>query len=380
MPGSKTGRSESIPAFNASPEFTMGVEIEFQTLALDDLDLAPLAPLLLAQAPALLAPRLSPEFIQSILEIQTGVCRNLQDVENDLMQTISMAEELACDNNCLLFSASLHPFARHREQLLTLNDRYRKIMDDLQLIGRRFISQGFHVHVGVAGGDAAMKVGNLIQAFLPLLLALSTSSPFFQGEDTGLMSYRTKLFESLPLAGLYPYFENWEAFAAEMAMLMDAGIITAINDMWWDTRPNPRYGTVEVRICDLPIRFTDILGITALIQALVATLAEAEVAVKPLNRSILEANKWQAVRYGLQGLFLDPSGILGKRRIPITEAIDVLLELISPKAKQLRGEKYLPLLKRILREGTGADFLRNRYRETGDFHHVIRSLHKEFWL
>lgn len=368
-----------VPQFISSPHYTMGVEIEFQTLSLADLDLAPFAPLLLAQAPPLLAPRLSPEFIQSILEIQTGICHTLKDVENDLMQTISMAEELAAENDCLLFSASLHPFARHREQLLTINERYERIMAELQLIGRRFISQGFHVHVGVRDGDTAIKVANLLQAYLPLLLGLSASSPYYQGEDTGLMSYRTKLFEALPLAGLYPHFKNWQSFAAEMEMLIELGIIGSIKDMWWDTRPNPTYGTVELRVCDLPIRFTDILVITAIIQSLVATLAEMEIDDKPLNRSILKANKWQAVRHGLEGMFVDPAEILCQKRISIKDAVLRLVRLVEPQAKKLGGSDYLPLLKRIMTEGTGADFLRNRFQEYGDFNPVIKSLQKEFW-
>ncbi|MFW2365045.1 MAG: carboxylate-amine ligase, partial [Desulforhopalus sp.] len=185
-------------SFQSSRQYTLGVEIELQTLDKKTWDLAPIAPILLENAPSLLLPRLSPEFIQSILEIQTGICSSLVDVENDLMQTISMAEELAEDNHCMLFSASLHPFAYHRDQLLTTNSRYARIMDELQIVGRRFISQGFHVHVGLPDGDTAIRVANCLQAYLPILLSLSTSSPYSQGEDTGLMSYRTKLFEALP--------------------------------------------------------------------------------------------------------------------------------------------------------------------------------------
>ncbi len=198
--------------FAHSPKYTLGVEIEFQTLDKATWDLAPLAPVLLKNAPSLLLPRLSPEFIQSILEIQTGVCFSLVDVENDLLQTISLAEELAEENNCMLFSASLHPFAKYREQLLTTNERYARIMEELQIIGRRFISQGFHVHVGLPDGDTAIRVCNRIQAYLPVLLSLSTSSPYSQGEDTGLMSYRTKLFEALPLAGSFYHIPSWKSF------------------------------------------------------------------------------------------------------------------------------------------------------------------------
>jgi carboxylate-amine ligase len=365
--------------FTHSPKYTLGVEIEFQTLDKATWDLAPLAPVLLKNAPSLLLPRLSPEFIQSILEIQTGVCFSLVDVENDLLQTISLAEELAEDNNCMLFSASLHPFARYREQLLTTNERYARIMEELQIIGRRFISQGFHVHVGVPDGDTAIRVCNRIQAYLPVLLSLSTSSPYYQGEDTGLMSYRTKLFEALPLAGSFYHIPSWKSFVEMVNGLQKVGVVQSIRDLWWDARPNPDFGTLEVRICDLPTRFSDVLGITALIQALVATLAEGTSSREPLNPYIIKANKWQAARHGLHGAYVDPTGLLATERIPYSEAVRTLMHYVQPMSIRLGSENYMAKIDRIMTEGTGADFLRQRFQETGDLQVVVQSLQREFW-
>ncbi len=365
--------------FAKSPKYTLGVELEFQTLDKATWDLAPLAPVLLENAPALLRPRLSPEFIQSILEIQTGVCFSLVDVENDLMQTISLAEELAEDNNCMLFSASLHPFALHREQLLTTNERYARIMQELQIVGRRFISQGVHVHVGMPDGDTAIGVCNRVQAYLPILLTLSTSSPYSQGEDTGLMSYRTKLFEALPQAGIYSHLGSWKHFSEEVRMLQDVGVITSIRDLWWDARPSPDFGTLEIRICDLPIRFSDILGITAVMQALAATLAEDKTLCPPLNSYILRANKWQAARHGLQGAYVDPTGMLCTGKVPFFEAASALLKYIEPMSVRLGSEKYIGYIDRILAEGTGADFLRRGYQQSNNLQDVVQSLQGEFW-
>lgn len=366
-------------SFAQSSRYTLGVEIEFQTLDKASWDLAPLAPVLLENAPPLLRPRLSPEFIQSILEIQTGICFSVADVEYDLMQTVSLAEELAEDNNCRLFSASLHPFARHRDQLLTTNERYERIMQELQIVGRRFISQGFHVHVGVIDGDTAIRVCNIIQAYLPVLLTLSTSSPFSQGEDTGLMSYRTKLFEALPLAGIYCYLPDWNGMLAEIATLQRAGVIDSFRDLWWDARPNPNFGTVEIRICDLPIRFSDILALTALIQALVATLAEEPGTCHPLNPYLLQANKWQAARHGLRGMFVDPTGKLTSERIPYTEAVRLLIAYVQPRTVRLGSELYIGKLDAIIEAGTGADFMRQGYKKTGELQKVVQSLQGEFW-
>lgn len=365
--------------FSKSKAYTLGVEIEFQTLDKKTWDLAPIAPDLLESAPAILRPRLSPEFIQSILEIQTGICFSLADVENDLMQTISMAEELAEENNCQLFSASLHPFALHRDQQLTTNDRYAQIMEELQLLGRRFIAQGFHVHVGLADGDTAIRVCNRIQAYLPLLLSLSTSSPFSQGEDTGLMSYRTKLFEALPLAGSYGHFTDWQDLTDQVTGLQQVGVIRSLRDLWWDTRPNGDFGTLEIRICDLPIHFSDILGLTALIQALVATIAEESDNPLPLDPYLIQANKWQATRYGLLGAFVDPTRTADRTRVPMVEAIRELMAMVGPMSKRLGSQTYLHYLERILAEGTGADFMRYCHRKSGSLQLVVESLHGEFW-
>ena len=373
-----TGTSGTM-CFNGSVKYTLGVEIELQILDKTTWDLVPLGPTLLANAPSLLSHRLSPEFIQSILEIQTGICFSVEDVENDLMQTISMAEELAEDNNCRLFSASLHPFAGYRNQLLTTNKRYERIMDELQIVGRRFISQGFHVHVGVADGETAVKVCNRIQAYLPILLVLSNSSPYSEGVDTGLMSYRTTLFEALPLAGVYSFIDGWKGLVEDIERLQSIGIVDSLKDLWWDTRPNPDFGTVEIRICDLPIRFSDILAISSVMQALVATIAEEDYLCQPLNSYILQANKWQAARHGLNGYYVDPTGYLGGDRIPYREGVKRLLSMVDPMSRRLGSFQYVEGINEILEAGTGSDFLRARYNAVQNFKRVLESLQGEFW-
>ncbi len=373
------GEKAAPLTFTSSPSYTLGVELEFQTLDQESLNLAPLAPVLLNTAPAILRPRITHEWIRSILEIRTDICHSVRDVENDLLQTCAMAEELAADNRCLLFAASLHPFARSKDQVLTKDERYERIMEELQIVGRRFISQGFHVHVGMVDGDTAIRVCDMVQPYLPLLLALSASSPFFQGEDTGLMSYRTKLFEALPLAGIYEQIGDWDSFLAEVVMLREAGVIESIKDLWWDARPHPGFGTLEIRACDLPTRFGDILGLTALIQCFVAALAESSLPTARCSQQFLRCNKWQAVRYGLEGTFVDPLGFLGGGRMKLREAVERLLQKIQPLAERFGSERYIRMLDRILKNGTGADSQRRVYTESGDFRKVIERLHQEFW-
>lgn len=365
--------------FAKNSHHSIGVEIEFQILDRKTLNLVPLAPLLLENSPEILSPRITHEFIRSILELQTGICRDVRDVENDLMETCSMAEELANENGCLLFASSLHPFAKYSEQILTEDERYKRIMHELQILGRRFISQGLHVHIGVADGDTAIRICNVLQHYLPLLLSLSTSSPFSNSMDTGLLSYRTKLFEALPLAGIYNQFSSWDHFVKEIGYLEKTGIIGSIRDLWWDARPSPVYGTIEIRVCDLPGRFTDILALVAIMQALVAYIGEERVESPPFNYQVLQANKWQAVRHGLDGSFLDITGHLAKERIGMRDAIVKLVETIREYSVDLGGEVYLDHVQRILTDGSSALQQKKIYAESGSFMKVIYQLHQEFW-
>lgn len=365
--------------FTPNKYYSLGVEIEFQILDRNTLDLAPLAPLLLQNSPEILSPRITHEFIRSILELQTGICTSMRDVENDLMETCSMAEELAEENGCLLHAASLHPFAKSSEQKLTQNERYERIMNELQIVGRQFISQGLHVHIGMPDGDTAIRVCNVIQIYLPLLLSLSTSSPFSQGEDTGLLSYRTKLFEVLPLAGIYEYFPDWLHFTDEVESLKKLGVIGSISDLWWDARPSPGFGTVELRICDLPGRFSDILALVALMQALAVYIVEERREYRPCSQQILRANKWQAVRYGLDGTFIDPSGYFEGKKISTRKAIELLVKKVTPYSHNLGSDHYLMMLNRILECGTNAEYQRKIFKESGRFETVIHRTHQEFW-
>lgn len=252
-------------------------------------------------------------------------------------------------------------------------------MEELQIVGRRFISQGFHVHVGMVDGDTAIKVCDRIQPYLPLFIALSASSPFFQGTDTGLMSYRTKLFEALPLAGIYQEIGSWQKFVDDLLQWQEAGVVNSIKDLWWDARPHPGFGTIEIRACDLPTQFNDILGLTAFVQCFVASLAESKRCVTFCSPQLLRSNKWQAVRYGLDGTFFDPLGFLGGGKMSMRQAIQRLLDTVQPFVQHFGVHRYIEMLNRILKDGPGADCQRNVYKETGDLKKVVMKLHDTFW-
>jgi carboxylate-amine ligase len=361
--------------FHQSKPYTLGVEIEFQILAKDTLNLAPMAPEILAMVPAGQKDRIKPEFIRSMIEVNTEICESVHQVKTNLAEVSQQAESLASDNGCILYAASLHPFASHHDQILSPDPRYSRIINDLQLVGRRFIAQGLHVHVGMPDAETAVLVRDNILIYIPILLALTTSSPFYEGMDTGLNSYRTKLFESLPLAGMPDQIGSWENYLHMVNLLINTGIINEVRDLWWDVRLHPDFGTVEIRICDLPSRFMDILAIVTLIQALVATLAESEAHLIP-DMQIVKSNKWQAARYGLQGRFVNP---LTQSSISMIKAAKDLLEMIGPKINKFETNQFITPLLYILENGTSADYQRKIYQEVGDLTAIIKETLPKFW-
>ena len=246
--------------FNSSPEPTIGVEIELQLVNKNNLDLNNISSKVLADVDKEFSDKIKCELIESMIEINTDICSNIEETEKDIRKTLNYLEAILKNYETELSCTSLHPFAIAKNQIVTDNNRYKRIMHDLQMVGKRFISQGLHVHIGIKDSEEAIKVNNALRVYLPLLLSLSTSSPFFEGEDTGLHSYRTKLFEALPLAGMPDYLNNWKHFENLTEHLEGAGIINSVKDLWWDVRPHPGFGTVEIRVCDIPINFKEIIA------------------------------------------------------------------------------------------------------------------------
>lgn len=368
-------RSEKTVTFQSSKPFTLGVEIELQIIDRSSLNLVSMAPSILAKVPKSLKDRIKPEFIRSMIEVNTDICFTMAEVKDNLSQLIRQAEKIAAKNECLLFASSLHPFARHSDQELTDHPRYTRIMADLQLVGRRFITQGLHVHVGMNDHDAAIRVCDSIRLFLPILLALTCSSPYYEGIDTGLHSYRAKLFEALPLAGMPDQLESWDKYLEMVKLLTNTGIITSVRDLWWDVRPHPDFGTIEIRICDLPSTFKDILAIVALIQGLVVELTGSDRHLNP-NMQVLKSNKWQAARYGLAGTFVYP---LLQKKLSLQEAAGELFAKVAPAMEKLGTSHYLDDLQHIAQSGTSADQQRRIFMEYQNFTAIIQEIHPQFW-
>ncbi len=369
-----------IPVFRNSTAYTLGVEMEFQLVDCDTLDLAPHASAILQRLAPDSGDRIAPEFLQSIIEVQTGVCASVDDAAVDLSQTIHLVEDVAQAEKCVFYSASLHPFARPEVQQVSDDERYKKIMAELQQVGRQFITQGLHVHVGIGDGDTAVQVCDIIQPYLPILLALSCSSPFFCGQDTGFHSYRTKLFEALPLAGIAGHLGSWQGYVDEVCHLREHQAIEQIKDLWWDVRPSPGFGTVEIRICDLPSNFYQALGLVAVVQGLTAYIAESGLSSRPVSLQMLKFNKWQAARHGLDGRFVDTYDLLGNSTLSLRQAAHALFKLIQPLTERFRTTDHIREISHVLEQGTSTDRQRRLAGKNKQFKEMITSLRNDYWL
>lgn len=377
--GEKRAVSEKCPVrFHTSPSHTVGVELELQILDGASAAFRNLAPEVLSNVPAKLDGRVKEEFITSMIEVTSGRCHSVDEVDTNLREALAFVENELAPQDAVLYASSLHPFEIGDGKNVSTGERYQRLLQELQFVGRRFIAQGLHVHVGAESGDSAVKVTNGIRGYLPLLLALSTSSPFHAGEDTGVLSYRTVLFEALPRSGLPDRLDGWAGFLRLLDALRTSGAIRSFSDIWWDVRPHPTCGTVEVRVCDLPYRMRDIVALCAMVQALVATLAELPEDGRdgPERMLMFRANKWQAIRFGLDGAFIDPAtGTRGS----IRDAIERLLALVAPKAAELGTERHLAAIRGILEEGTGAHRQLELYRNDPDFEKMIHAMREVFY-
>ena len=361
--------------FNGSPGPTVGVEIELQVIDRETRKLVSGAPRILEVVKD--AKHVKPELIASTVELATDVCANVEAVRHELSDRLRSLLAVCDDLGYALASAGTHPFSRWAEQEITDKERYHLLVNRCQWPARRLMIFGLHVHVGVESGEKAIAVFNSLSTYIPHLLALSASSPYFEGEETGLASCRVKIFESLPTAGLPYRLLNWAEFQRLMTTLVNARAIESVREIWWDVRPHPEFGTVEVRICDGLTTFDDILAMTAMIQALVVWLGDQydEGVYLPLQRSwIVRENKWRAARWALDAeMIIDEEG----RLEPLADIIDLLIESLEPVSRRLSSHAELMHVAEIMK--TGPSYVRQRqvHAECGSFTQVVDSVVNE---
>lgn len=372
------GQAPAPPvAFTGSEFLTLGVEVEVQLLDQRTLDLVPAAPRLLEELGDDLA--FKPEFYQTMLEMCTGISHNLADVEADLADAQARLLEVADRNGLAVIGIGTHPFSGlGSERDVSPGTRYHRLMRQNQWIARNKNIFGLHVHVGVRDGDHAIQMVNAATPYLSLLLALSASSPFWHGQDTGLASARATSFESQPTSGPAPQVEDWNEFEMLIAGLRRSQAIESLKDLHWDIRPSPTFGTVEVRICDGQPCLADTLALVGVTQCLFAWLDErlrSGLPLQPTPAWRLRENKWRVIRYGMDArVIIDDQGTVR----PIRDEWLELLDTWRPLARRLGCSRALRRAERMVL--TGPSYVRQRalLRRDGDLRSVVRALAEEF--
>jgi carboxylate-amine ligase len=354
------------------PSFTLGIEEEYQTVDPESRDLrSHIATEMLAKGRLRLEERVKAEMHQSVVEVGTRVCRDIEAAREDLYDLRRNMVRLAEEHGLLLVAGATHPFADWRVQEIYPDDRYKRVVEDLQLVARANLIFGLHVHVGIEDREAAIRIMNSMRYFLPHILALSTNSPFWLGMETGYKSYRAKVFENFPRTNLPDSFASYSEFENYVNLLIKTNTIDNAKKIWWDVRPHPFFNTVEVRICDIPLRAEESIAIAALIQATAAKLYklhEANVDFRQYSRALLMENKFRAVRYGLDGKLID----FGKEtEVPERDLIREYLAFVDDVVDELGSRTAVEELHNILERGSGADRQLAVFRQTGSLRAVV---------
>lgn len=317
---------------------------------------------------------IKPELMQCYIEINSKKCNSVEEAEADLRPRLETLERAADDLNLRLLWSGTHPFSRWEDQQVTDNPRYHGLVNLLQDTARQLITFGMHVHVGVDSGDKALMICDRIIRHLPTLLAISCNSPFWEGRVTGLHSWRSKMMDSLPTAGLPPVMRNWSEYVWLVNHLIATGYIETIREIWWDVRPHHNFGTVEVRICDIPGNIEDTMALVALIHCLVKHLSDKideGTYLQDYHPMMVRQNKWRAARYGLDAKLVDT----------VTHEIKPVRQILREWAAKFRplGEELgcAPYLERLLHVAESPGSSKKQLadlKETGEFPGVVRAM------
>jgi glutamate---cysteine ligase / carboxylate-amine ligase len=354
------------------PSLTIGIEEEYQTVDPETRDLkSHISAEIIQKGRTLLGEVVKPEMHQSVVEIGTGICASIQEAKAEIRDIRRQIVGLARANGLRLSAGGTHPFAHWANQEIYPDDRYRIIVEDMKMVARANLIFGLHVHIGVEDRETAIQIMNGARYFLPHILALSSNSPFWMGMDSGLRSYRCKVFDKFPRTQIPDVYSSWSEFENYVDLLIRTKCIDNAKKIWWDIRPHPHFPTLEFRICDMPMRLDETIAIAALCQAIIAKLYklhEQNLTFRHYSRSLIMENKWRAARYGLEGKLID----FGKQQeVPVRQLIGEIREFVSDVVDELGSQQEIAYIDRILEEGSGADRQLRVYHETNDFKQVV---------
>ena len=360
------------------PTFNIGIEEEYQTVDPVTLDLrSHIGTEMLEHGKLLLHERVKAEMHQSVVEVGTQICPTIKEAREDLFDLRRQMIRLAHEHGLLLVAGATHPFADWRKQEIYPDERYRRVVEDLQTVARANLIFGLHVHIGIEDREAAIRVMNTLRYFLPHLLALSTNSPFWRGDNTGLKSYRAKVFDKFPRTNIPDAFASYSDFENFVNILIKTNCLDNAKKIWWDIRPHPFFNTIEVRVCDLPMRAEETLAIAALIQATAAKIHQLHTRnqdFRNYSRALLMENKWRAVRYGLDGKLID----FGKEtEVDERDLIREYLDFVDDVVDGLNSRQEINYIRHILEIGTGADRQIKKFEETKDLAKVVDYMAEE---
>ena len=352
-------------------DLTIGIEEEYQIIDSESRELTSYISKFLERGTMIFRDQVKPELLQSQVEIGSHVCRNIKEARQELVRLRGMASQIAQKDNRKIVAAGTHPFSRWEDQIVTDKERYQALADHMQFVVRRLLVFGMHVHIGIPDEELRIDVMNQMVYFLPHLLSLSSSSPFWLGYNTGLKSYRNVVIEDLPRTGLPEYFDSPAAHGRFVETLIDTRCIDEPTKIWWDIRPHPQFPTLEIRICDSTTKIDEAISLAALMLALVAKLIQLRKSNRTwrhYRRALIAENKWRAMRDGVSGSLLD----LGKEEeVPARFLIEEILDLVDDVLDGLGVRQDVDYVRTILREGTSADRQLRKYEETQSLEAVV---------
>jgi len=356
------------------PSLTLGIEEEYQIIDPETRELRSYITEILDRDHLVLG-EVKPELHQSMVEIGTKVCRTPVEVRAELVRLRGMVMQLAGERGLVIAAAGTHPFSSWITQEITPLDRYMGVREDLADLAQQLLIFGTHVHVGIEDRDFLIDAMNVARYFVPHVLTLSTSSPFWMGRETGLKSYRSIIFRNFPRTGIPPVIDSWTDYASLVDTLVRTGCVPNASKVWWDIRPNHSYPTLEFRVCDVCTRVDEAVCVAAILQAIVAKLWKLRrdnMTFRVYPTALIEENKWRAVRYGLDGRLID----LGKQQELAAGALvrELLEWFVDDVLDELGSRAEVEYAFHILEHGTSADRQLARYRETGDLKAVVDSL------
>ena len=359
------------------PSLNIGIEEEYQIIDPQTREMRSYVQQFLEQGRAILPNQIRAEFLQSQVEAGTKVCRDVAEAREELVRVRRSMLQLAEDAGLWVAAAGTHPFSSWVRQRVSPFGRYPELVRFLQDVGRQLLIFGMHVHIGIEEKELLIDVLNQLRYFLPHLLALSTSSPFWHGRDTGLKSYRSVVFENLPRTGIPPQFEAYASYRNYIDTLLATGSIAEPTHVWWDVRPSERFPTLEIRIPDMCTRVDETLCLVALIQAIAAKLVQLRQANQSWRlypKHLIDENKWRALRYGTEGKLID----FGKKKeVSFPHLMTEILAWTDDVIDDLGSRREIEYADTILREGTSADRQLAVFRRTDDPRAVVDHLVEE---